>query len=272
MPRMRDAIRSGWKTSKSSSFSPADANRIGTPVTVDGWRGTAAVMPSSLVDTTPGEADALAERPLSRWRVLADHGIEHEQRLVRATARDRRAPGPSVLVDTQPACGVHDDDVEVLGLGFARPADATATGSAVAGALCSSTEVPGVRRGHSTRRLRSPTILSWCTAPGRRRSHATRSGVLALEPLGCLPASVVLPAPCRPGQHDHGFAGSWRRPVAGLATEDAADEPSLTILTTCWAGFSAAETSAPWRGPDARDERTHHRQRNVGLQQRQPDS
>src|SRR5690606_3597240 len=33
MPRMRDAIRSGWKTSKSSSFSPLEANRIGWPVT-----------------------------------------------------------------------------------------------------------------------------------------------------------------------------------------------------------------------------------------------
>ena len=33
MPRMREAIRSGWKTSKSSSFSPLDANMIGRPVT-----------------------------------------------------------------------------------------------------------------------------------------------------------------------------------------------------------------------------------------------
>ncbi len=29
MPRIRDAIRSGWKTSKSLSFSPVEANRIG---------------------------------------------------------------------------------------------------------------------------------------------------------------------------------------------------------------------------------------------------
>jgi hypothetical protein len=30
---MREAIRSGWKTSKSASFSPVDAKRIGSPVT-----------------------------------------------------------------------------------------------------------------------------------------------------------------------------------------------------------------------------------------------
>ena len=33
MPRMREAIRSGWKTSKSVSFSPVEANMIGWPVT-----------------------------------------------------------------------------------------------------------------------------------------------------------------------------------------------------------------------------------------------
>src|SRR5215212_2890922 len=54
MPRMRPAIRSGWKTSKSSSFSPADANRIGTPMTsrTDSAAPPRA-SPSSLVSTTP---------------------------------------------------------------------------------------------------------------------------------------------------------------------------------------------------------------------------
>ena len=54
MPRMREAIRSGWKTSKSSSFSPLDANMIGWPVTS---RTESAAppraSPSSLVSTTP---------------------------------------------------------------------------------------------------------------------------------------------------------------------------------------------------------------------------
>src|SRR6516162_6781231 len=54
MPRMRLAIRSGWKTSKSSSFSPVEAKSIGTPVTsrTDNAAPPRA-SPSSLVSTTP---------------------------------------------------------------------------------------------------------------------------------------------------------------------------------------------------------------------------
>ena len=54
MSRIRDAIRSGWKTSKSSSFSPDEANITGRPVS---WAMDSAAppraSPSSLVSTTP---------------------------------------------------------------------------------------------------------------------------------------------------------------------------------------------------------------------------
>ena len=54
MSRMREAIRSGWKTSKSSSFSPDEANITGRPVS---WAMDSAAppraSPSSLVSTTP---------------------------------------------------------------------------------------------------------------------------------------------------------------------------------------------------------------------------
>ena len=54
MSRIREAMRSGWKTSKSSSFSPLLANMIGLPVTP---RTESAAppraSPSSLVSTTP---------------------------------------------------------------------------------------------------------------------------------------------------------------------------------------------------------------------------
>jgi ATP-dependent DNA ligase I len=52
--RIRDAIRSGWNRSKSSSFSPAEANMIGRPVscTMDSAAPPRA-SPSSLVSTTP---------------------------------------------------------------------------------------------------------------------------------------------------------------------------------------------------------------------------
>ena len=54
MPRMRDAMRSGWNTSMSDSFSPMPQNLIGLPVTA--LMDSAApprVSQSSLVSTTP---------------------------------------------------------------------------------------------------------------------------------------------------------------------------------------------------------------------------
>ena len=59
MSRMREAIRSGWKTSKSLTPSPVEANMIGRPVTeaTDGAAPPQA-SPSSLDDDT-GEVDAV---------------------------------------------------------------------------------------------------------------------------------------------------------------------------------------------------------------------
>ena len=57
MPRMRDAIRSGWKTSSASSFSPVEANMIGRPVTL--LTESAApprASPSSFVRMTPSKS------------------------------------------------------------------------------------------------------------------------------------------------------------------------------------------------------------------------
>ena len=57
MPRMRDAIRSGWNHSSWSSFSPVDASLIGLPVTA--FTESAApprASPSSFVRTTPSNA------------------------------------------------------------------------------------------------------------------------------------------------------------------------------------------------------------------------
>ena len=54
MPRIREAIRSGWKTSKSFICSPEEANMIGLPITraIDSAAPPRA-SPSSLVSTTP---------------------------------------------------------------------------------------------------------------------------------------------------------------------------------------------------------------------------
>jgi hypothetical protein len=62
MPSTREAMRSGWKGSSASSFSPVPANLMGLPVTC---RTESAAppraSPSSLVRITPVSGSALAE-------------------------------------------------------------------------------------------------------------------------------------------------------------------------------------------------------------------
>ena len=75
MPRIRLAIRSGWKTSKSFSASPLEANMIGRPVTRAMDRAAPPrASPSSLVSTTPSKptpsANAFAVFTAS-WPIMA---------------------------------------------------------------------------------------------------------------------------------------------------------------------------------------------------------
>ena len=117
MPRIRDAIRSGWKYSSWSSFSPTETSLIGLPVTA--WTESAApprASPSSFVSTTPSKAirskNASATLTAS-WPVMAS---STSRTLVGfAASRTRASSSISVLVDVQPAGGVDDDDV-VAGL------------------------------------------------------------------------------------------------------------------------------------------------------------
>ena len=131
MPRMREAIRSGWKTSKSVSFSPVEANMIGWPVT---YRTDSAAppraSPSSLVEDDAGEADALLERLGGGDGVLADHRVDDEQRLVGLHGvADAGGLRHQLGVDAQPAGGVDDDDVVHGAAGVLDRVRATATGS-----------------------------------------------------------------------------------------------------------------------------------------------
>ena len=84
------------------------------------------------------------------------------------------------------------------------------------------------------------------TALGRCRSQATSSGVCPwpLSQCASLPASVVLPEPCRPASMIT-LGGSLASRSRRVSPPRMAMSSSLTILTTCWAGFSAPETSAP---------------------------
>ena len=124
MPRMRSAMRSGWNRSKSSSFSPVEAKAMGRPTTSLTDRAAPPLAsPSSLVRMTPSRARVSWKARRRGHRVLAGHGVDHEERVVRVDhggdVADLLHEG---LVDGQPSGGVDDEDVapEPLGLAPAR--------------------------------------------------------------------------------------------------------------------------------------------------------
>ena len=84
MPRIRWAMRSGWKRSNWSSFSPVDAKRIGLPVTaLTRQRGAAAGVAVELAHDHAVELDGVGELLGDVDRVLAGHRVDDEQDRVR---------------------------------------------------------------------------------------------------------------------------------------------------------------------------------------------
>ena len=113
MPRIREAIRSGWNSSSWSSFSPTDTNLIGLPVTArTDSAAPPRASPSSFVRMTPSNAtrswNASATLTAS-WPVIASRTSSTFVGL--AASRTRASSSISVLVDVQPAGRVEDDDV-----------------------------------------------------------------------------------------------------------------------------------------------------------------
>ena len=119
MSRMREAIRSGWKTSKSSSFSPFDANMIGLPVTEAIDRAAPPrASPSSLERTTPSKPTPSRKASAvltASWPIIAST----TKRISSGETASRMSAACCImlLVDAEAAGGVHDHDVVDLGPG-----------------------------------------------------------------------------------------------------------------------------------------------------------
>ena len=116
MPRIRDAMRSGWKYSSWSSFSPTDANLIGLPVTaLTESAAPPRASPSSFVSTTPSNATRswnASATDTASWPVIASSTSRTFVGF--AALRTAASSSISVLVDVQPAGRVEDDDVAAL--------------------------------------------------------------------------------------------------------------------------------------------------------------
>ena len=122
MPRMREAIRSGWKSSIMSSFSPVPTNLMGLPV--DGPDGEGRAAPGVAVQL--GEHDAVDAQRLVKGsggvhRILAGHGVHHQQDLVGMDGGlDALQLVHQGLVHMEPAGGVQEDHVVAVVPGVAR--------------------------------------------------------------------------------------------------------------------------------------------------------
>ncbi len=113
MPRMREAMRPGWKSSSASHFSPTPISLIGLPVTA---RIESAApprpSPSARVKHDAGDADAAVEGFGGVDGVLAGQRVGDEQDFVRMNRGfDVADFVHQLFVDGDAAGGVVDDDV-----------------------------------------------------------------------------------------------------------------------------------------------------------------
>ena len=266
MSRMREAIRSGWKTSKSVSFSPAEANMTGLPVMprIDSAAPPRA-SPSSLVRTTPSyptpSRNACAVVTAS-CPIIAST----TNRISSGSTASRMSAACCIMlgVDAEASRGVDDHDVVQLATGLVdrvagdlhRVADTVAglgSEDGYAGALAVDLElVDGVR----------------ALEVGR-----DQHGLLALllEPQRELRGERGLAGALEPGEHDHGRGVLGVAQAARLAAEDL-DQLLVDDLDDLLGGVQRrADLLAASPLLDRVHELSNHRERDVGLEQGDPD-
>ena len=191
MPRMREAMRSGWKTSSASSFSPVETNMIGRPVTsLTESAAPPRASPSSLVRTTPSKAIRswnAAATSAACWPVIASRTSSEFVGLDRRRRRARARPSARSSTWRRPAVSM---------MTMSRP---SATGALEAAARRLD-RVGGRRSGRRERRSDARAARAGRPRPaaGGRRRRAPGAGPRRRVGSASLAAAVVLPEPCRP--------------------------------------------------------------------------
>ncbi len=201
----------------------------------DGSAAPPRASPSSLVRTTPVKPDSV-RNALALHRILADHRVEDEQNSSGSTALRSRRPAASARrrCCSRPAVSTMTTSYWLESRRTSAPRGDLVTGP---------TEAPGSAANTGTPAC-SPTTWSWSTAsgaggrpppvPGRvRRSWARKSRA-------CRRVSS-----CRnpeAGEHDRRRRFFANCESSGPGRRGSPTSSSLTILTTCWAGFRPPET------------------------------
>ena len=166
MPRMRDAIRSGWNTSSCVELLAGrrELDRLAGD-RLDAERGAAARVAVELRQDHAVERDALVERLRDVHGLLAGHRVEDEQHVVRLRlVADALELLHQLLVDLEAAGRVDDHRVEPAARARSMPLRVASTASLVS-----------VRKTGTS--ICSPSCSSWSIAAGRCRSAATRPGL-----------------------------------------------------------------------------------------------
>lgn len=231
----------------------------------DRERGTAAGVAVELGEHHAVEADTVPEGFGRGDGVLTDHRVDDEEDLVRL---HRIADVGRLLhhlgVDTQPAGGVDDHDVVQLGAGVldasARHVDRVA--DTAAGFGCEDRD-PGA----------FADDLELLDGIGALQVGRHEQGLvtLRLQPAAELAREGGLTGTLQAGEHDDGRRSLGEPQPARVTAEDL-DELLVDDLDDLLGRVEGlVDVGAAGAFPELGDEGTHDRQRDVGLQQRDPD-
>ena len=211
------------------------------------------------------EPDAVEERLGGGDRVLADHRVDDEQDLVRGDGvPDVRRLLHQLVVDAEPARGVDDHDVVLLGPGVLDRLAGHRHRIAY--------PVAGLRCVHRHARTVADDLeLLYRVRALQVGRDQQRGVVLPAQPGRQLARERGLTGALQAGEHDHGGRVLGEPQPPGLPAEDA-DELLVDDLDDLLGRVQRLRhLGAACPLLDRADERTHHRQGDVGLEQRHPD-
>ena len=266
MPRIRVAIRSGWK--RSSCVDPLAGRRVEDRL--------ARHRPHRQRRAAAGVAVELGQQRRRRSRRARRTPRRRSRRPGRSSRRGRagrRAAWSRLRIATSSSISSSST--------WSRPAVSTISTSSPVRlrlperplgdlgrvAARSPARRPSRRRARPSSRAARPPPAAGCRRPRGRPSCPRLASSLA-----SFAQAVVLPEPWRPGHQDHRRCPSRRRRGRGSRRPSAAASSSLTIFTTCWPGLRLSSTPAPrQRSLTCVGELLDDLEVDVGLEQREPD-